>query len=190
MPNTLTGSIGVFSMLPNAQKLANEKLGVNFDTVRTHQHAITMSPYLDMSPDQKAMVQSETDAVYDQFLTIVSNGRGMTIEETHEIAQGRVWTGMAGKEIGLVDVIGDLEDAIKIAGDMAGLDKWKIKEYPSIKKEWYEDLIKGLNKGSSARALIPNDDLSRTLIKDYSELKSIIEMEGPQCRIPYLYKFN
>lgn len=190
MPNTLTGSIGVFSMLPNAQKLANEKLGVNFDTVRTHQHAITMSPYLDMSPDQKAMVQSETDAVYDQFLTIVSNGRGMTIEETHEIAQGRVWTGMAGKEIGLVDVIGDLEDAVKIAGDMAGLDKWKIKEYPSIKKEWYEDLIKGLNKGSSTRALIPNDDLSRTLIKDYSELKSILEMEGPQCRIPYLYKFN
>ena len=190
MPNTLTGSIGVFSMLPNAQKLASEKLGVNFDTVRTHQHAITMSPFLDMSPDQKAMVQSETDAIYDQFLTIVSNGRGMTIEETHEIAQGRVWTGMAGKEIGLVDVIGDLEDAIKIAGDMAGLDKWKIKEYPSIKREWYEDLIKGLNKGSSARALIPNDDLSRTLIKDYSELKSIMEMEGPQCRMPYMYKFN
>ena len=190
MPNTLTGSIGVFSMLPNAQKLANEKLGVNFDTVRTHQHSIMMSPFLDMSPAQKAMMQSETDAIYDQFLKIVADGRGMTIEETHEIAQGRVWTGLTGKEIGLVDVIGDLDDAIKIAGDMAGLEEWKIKEYPSIEKEWYEDLLKGLNKGSAAQALIPNDDISRALIKDYSELKSIMEMEGPQCRMPYIYKFD
>ncbi len=190
MPNTLTGSIGVFSMLPNAREMANDKLGVNFDTVQTHQHAITMSPFLEMSPAQKAMMQSETDAIYDQFLKIVAEGRGMTKEETHAIAQGRVWTGTAGKEIGLVDVIGDLEDAIKIAGDMAGLEEWKIKEYPSIKKEWYEDLVKGLNQSSSAQALLPNDDISRALIKDYSELKSIMEMEGPQCRMPYIYKFD
>ncbi len=190
MPNTLTGSIGVFSMMPNARELANDKLGVHFDTVRTHQNAIMMSPFLEMSPKQKAMLQSETDAIYDQFLKIVAEGRGMTIEETHAIAQGRVWTGTAGKEIGLVDVIGDLEDAIKIAGDMAGLDEWKIKEYPSIKKEWYEDILKGLNEGSSTQALIPNDDLSRALIKDYSELKSIMEMQGPQCRMPYIYKFD
>lgn len=190
MPNTLTGSIGVFSMLPNARELANDKLGVNFDTVRTHENSIMMSPFLEMSPKQKAMMQSETDAIYDQFLSIVANGRGMTIEETHEIAQGRVWTGLAGKEIGLVDVIGDLDDAVKIAGDMAGLEEWKIKEYPSIKKEWYEDILKNLNKGSSVQALLPNDDLSRALLKDYDELKSIMEMEGPQCRMPYIYKFD
>lgn len=190
MPNTLTGSIGVFSMMPNARVLANDKLGVHFDTVRTHQNAIMMSPFLEMTPKQKAMMQSETDAIYDQFLKVVADGRGMTIEETHTIAQGRVWTGNDGKEIGLVDVIGDLEDAIKIAGDMAGLEEWRIKEYPSIKKEWYEDIIKGLNQGSSAQALIPNDDLSRALIKDYGELKSLMEMEGPQCRMPYIYKFN
>ncbi len=190
MPNTLTGSIGVFSMMPNAQKLANEKLGVNFDTVRTHQHAITMSPFLDMSPAQKAMMQSETDAIYDQFLSIVADGREMTIEQVHEIAQGRVWTGNDGKEIGLVDVIGDLDDAIKIAGDMAGLEEWRIKEYPSIEKEWYEDLLKGFSKGSSAQALIPDDELSKSLIQDYNELKSLMEMKGPQCRVPYIYKFN
>lgn len=190
MPNTLTGSIGVFSMLPNARELANDKLGVNFDTVRTHENSIMMSPFLEMTPKQKAMIQSETDAIYDQFLSIVANGRGMTIEETHEIAQGRVWTGLAGKEIGLVDVIGDLDDAVKIAGDMAGLEEWKIKEYPSIKKEWYEDILKNLNKGSSVQALLPNDDLSRALLKDYDELKSIMEMEGPQCRMPYIYKFD
>ena len=190
MPNTLTGSIGVFSMLPNAQKLANEKLGVNFDTVRTHKHAIMMSPFLDMSPAQKAMMQSETDAIYDQFLGIVAEGRDMSVDEVHKIAQGRVWTGTAGKEVGLVDVIGDLDDAINIAGEMAGLEEWKIKEYPSIEKEWYEDLLKGFSKGSSAQALIPDDELSRALIKDYNELKSIMEMEGPQCRMPFIYKFN
>lgn len=190
MPNTLTGSIGVFSMLPNAQKMAKEKLGVNFDTVRTHQHAINMSPFLEMSPAQKEMMQSETEAIYDQFLDIVAQGRNMTVEEVHEIAQGRVWTGTAGKEIGLVDVIGDLDDAIKIAGEMAGLEKWKIKEYPSIEKEWYEDLLKGFSKGSSAQALIPDDELSKSLIQDYNELKSLMDMKGPQCRVPYIYKFN
>lgn len=190
MPNTLTGSIGVFSMLPNAKEMVNDKLGVNFDTVRTHENAIVMSPFLEMTPKQKAMMQSETDAIYDQFLQIVADGRGMTIEEAHEVAQGRVWTGVDGKENGLVDVIGDLDDAIAIASDMAGLDEYRIKEYPSIKKEWYEDLIKGLNKGGAAQALLPNDDLSRALIKDYDELKTIMEMKGPQCRMPFIYKFQ
>jgi len=83
MPNTLTGSIGVFSMLPNAKEMVNDKLGVNFDTVRTHENAIVMSPFLEMTPKQKAMMQSETDAIYDQFLQIVADGRGMTIEEAH-----------------------------------------------------------------------------------------------------------
>ena len=190
MPNTLTGSIGVFSMLPNAKEMVNDKLGVNFDTVRTHENAIVMSPFLEMTPKQKAMMQSETDAIYDQFLQIVADGRGMTIEEAHKVAQGRVWTGVDGKENGLVDVIGDLDDAIAIASDMAGLDEYRIKEYPSIKKEWYEDLIKGLNKGGAAQALLPNDDLSRALIKDYDELKTIMEMKGPQCRMPFIYKFQ
>ena len=190
MPNTLTGSIGVFSMLPNGKELANDKLGVNFDTVMTHQNAIMMSPFLEMSAKQKAMMQSETDAIYDQFLQIVADGRGMTVDEVNEVAQGRVWTGLDGKENGLVDVIGDLDDAVKIASEMADLEDYRIKEYPSIKKEWYEDLIKGLSQGSTAQALIPNDEMSRALLRDYDELKSIMEMKGPQCRMPYIYKFQ
>lgn len=190
MPNTLTGSIGVFSMMPNFTELTDKKMGIHFDSVKTHQFAINMTPFMDMTESEKRIMQSETDAIYDQFLQRVADGRGMTVEAVHEVAQGRVWTGTKGKEIGLVDVIGDLEDAIEIAKDMANIDEYRIKEYPIIKKEWYEDMIKALSQSSTAQMALPNNRYSNAVMQEYKQMQSLLNMTGPQAKLPYIYDFN
>jgi protease-4 len=107
--NTITGSIGVFFMVPNASELLNEKLGVNIDTVKTAKYATAFSPLLPWSSEEGVFAQKQTDMVYDKFLTVVSKGRHQSKDDIHAIAQGRVWSGARAKSNGLVDQIGDLD---------------------------------------------------------------------------------
>src|SRR5690606_15154805 len=100
-PTTITGSIGVFGMIPNLEKLAN-KWGINVEEVKTHQHAGGYSMLKELSPEAKAEIQESIERVYDTFITHVAEGRNMTKEQVDEIGQGRVWTGEKAKEIGLV----------------------------------------------------------------------------------------
>lgn len=190
MPNTLTGSIGVFTMLPNFKDLTNDKLGVTWDSVKTHQLAINSSLYLDMSQREKEIYQSETEAIYDRFLEIVAEGRGLSVDEVHAIAQGRVWTGDKAVEIGLADMVGDLDDALTIAADMAELEDYRVKEYPKIKKPWWQEIVKNLDAQAKVDMTLPNDQYSQAFMQEYRQMRSILEMTGPQMRLPYIYHFN
>ncbi|MEY2925112.1 MAG: signal peptide peptidase SppA [Bacteroidota bacterium] len=129
-PTTITGSIGVFGLIPNAQKLLNDKMGLNFEYIGTGEHSDIGRIDRNMTPTEREYIEQVIDKIYDTFLTRVSEGRKMTKEQVNEIAQGRVWTGIMAKEVGLVDELGGLEKAIEIAAKEANLEEYKLKEYP------------------------------------------------------------
>jgi len=189
-PNTLTGSIGVFMMFPNATELLNEKLGISFDEVKTHPMAVGLTPLKNLSDSEKALLQESTIEVYDTFLKRVSDGRGMSVEDVHEVAQGRVWTGTKAKELGLVDIIGDIDDAIKIAADVAGISEYKIKSFPEIEESFIDQLIKEFASAEDMNAKLGIDDTDLRLIKEYGEIKSLLLDRSPQARLPYILKFD
>jgi len=120
-PTTITGSIGVFGMLPYADELLKDKMGLGFDDVRTHSHAgIGLDAKLDAV--QMEAMNAAITSIYNDFVNIVGDGRGMSFEEVDAIARGRVWTGSDAVEVGLVDELGDLDAAIADAAARAGLD--------------------------------------------------------------------
>ncbi len=196
-PNTLTGSIGVFSMLPNIKKMMNEKIGITFDTVKTHKYAVNLSTVYELSDYEKKIMTESTDEIYKQFLIRVADGRGMKVEDVHKIAQGRVWTGNKAKELGLVDEIGFLSDAISIAAKKAKLSDYKIVEYPKIKKDIWQELIAGIAKSSSG----DEDDESgmymgmrlnkesKLMYDLYNKYKILLQSEGVQARMMIDVKF-
>jgi protease IV len=195
-PNTLTGSIGVFSMFPNFKKFMNDKMGITFDTVKTHNYAVNLSSVYNLSDYEMKIMTESTDDIYKQFLQRVADGRGMTVDDVHKIAQGRVWTGVKAKELGLVDAIGFLNDAIKIAAKKAKLEDYKIVEYPKIKKDMWQELFANIARSSSGE-----DDDSETymgvnlnkeskLMYDlYNKYKIMLESEGVQARMTIDVKF-
>lgn len=129
-PNTITGSIGVFGLLPNVQQLANRN-GVTWDTVKTGQYADITTISRPKTPQELAMIQKSVDRIYDEFITKVADSRKLDKAKVAEIAQGRVWSGKQAKNLGLVDEFGGLEAAIQDAAKRAKLDdKWTLDEYP------------------------------------------------------------
>ena len=131
-PNTITGSIGVFGLLFNAQKLANNN-GITWDAVKTGRYADLHTVSRSKSPQELALYQRSVDRIYNLFLNKVAQGRKLPEQKVAEIAQGRVWSGTAAKEIGLVDEIGGLDTAIAYAAGQAHLgDNWELKEYPRL----------------------------------------------------------
>lgn len=127
---TLTGSIGVFSVLPNPSRGLDEKLGIRFDTVRTGPYSADFTLMLPTTEREHQYLQARTNAYYELFLHKVAEGRSMTRDQVHAIAQGRIWSGQKAVELGLVDRIGTLEDAIAAAANLAGLEEYRIREYP------------------------------------------------------------
>ena len=189
-PNTLTGSIGVYMMFPNATKLMNEKLGITFDEVKTHPMAVGLTPVKNLSDSEKTLLQESTIEVYDTFLKRVADGRNMTVDQVHEVAQGRVWTGTKAKELGLVDIIGDLEEAIKIAAQSANLKEYKIKSLPEIKETFIDQVLKGIASSDDISAQLGINNSELQLIKEYGEIKSILLDRSPQARLPFIMKFD
>lgn len=130
MHNTITGSIGVFTIIPNMQEFFKNKLGVTFDGVKTADHANVMSVTKPLSDMERAFVQNEVDTIYQTFLTRVADGRKLSVTATDSIGQGRVWMGGKALQIGLVDKIGSLQDAINCAARMVKIKDYTLKEYP------------------------------------------------------------
>ena len=189
-PMTITGSIGVFSMFPEASKLFNDKLGINFDTVNTGALSSGFSATYPLGDIEKQILQRRADSTYRQFLTRVSNGRDMTIDQVNDIAQGRVWTGQRALQNGLVDVLGDLETAKSIAANMAGLTDYRVLEYPKV-KDPIEKLLEELMNPSD------NDVSSRLMQRElkewypyYKELKDIRDSKGLQMRMLQVVPFR
>lgn len=127
---TITGSIGVFGVIPNVEKLMN-KIGIRHEVVKTHPYADVLSNFLrPLDEEEKTILQEHVAEVYDVFLTRCSDGRGKTKEEIAEIAEGRVWSGEKALEIGLVDALGGLNDAIAYAAKNANLTDYAVEYYP------------------------------------------------------------
>ncbi len=186
--NTITGSIGVFGMIPNAGKFMREKLGITFDTLKTGKFSVAAQRniYYEYNDEEGAIIQQSIDTIYKNFLARVANGRKMTTEQVNEIAQGRVWTGRKALEIGLVDSIGGLQDAINTAAKFAKLKDYELVQYPKQKKPLQAllDKIKGGAGDDATKALI-KQQLGDQLFQQYLMLEKVRKMSGIQMRMPF-----
>jgi len=144
-PNSLTGSIGVFAMMPNLKEFSDEKLKIHFDSVKTHPYATAFDPFFEFSDAEHETLQKYIDKFYEKFLARVADGRDMTRDEVHAIAQGRIWTGRMAKEIGLVDELGEIDLAIEIGAEKAGLEEYKITNYPKFKKNVFQEALMNMD---------------------------------------------
>lgn len=184
-PNTITGSIGVFSMMINTSSFLKSKLGITFDGVKTAQYADLGNGNRPMTQQEKNLFQNDVDTTYHTFLKRVAEGRKKTIAEIDSIAQGRVWTGKRAISVGLVDANGNLKDAIAYAAKLAKSKSYYIKEYPQ-------------NKSFLEKLMDKNDDkkdIQNKLVKDaigdwqydiYTKVKSISTMcNSVQTRLPF-----
>ena len=180
-PNTLTGSIGVFGMIPSVQRCLETKLGVTVDVVKTNAHSDAISGMRPMSEEEYNLMQGSVDKTYDTFLTRVSDGRGLTKAQVDSIGQGRVWAGTDALHLGLVDKLGNMKDAIALAAELAGIDSYKLVYYPE-KKEWFETLFNKDKEENEISAAIRSElgDLYPT----YNALQQIIKSKGVQARMP------
>ncbi|MGK0366515.1 MAG: protease-4 [Saprospiraceae bacterium] len=183
--NTITGSIGVFGLFPITKELMNEKLHINFDSVKTSKFAASFSPTQEMTEEEKAIFQASTEDIYETFMTRVKDARGYpSLDAVNEIAQGRVWTGTKALEIGLIDRFGGLQDAIGAAASMAGLDEYRTSEYPKQK----EPLVKLIEELTGDKANISEKVVKAELgeyYQYYNQLKTWKEMKGVQAKMPF-----
>jgi protease-4 len=183
-PNTITGSIGVFGIIPNMGGFFKNKLGITFDGVKTAPYADGPNIYRPMNDVEKQIVQKSIDRIYLQFKQRVANGRKKDINYIDSIAQGRVWSGEDALRLGLVDRIGNLQDAINCAARMAKLDKYGLKEYPES-KSWLDNL---LHKQKSEPAVMIREQLGEEQYKIYAEMMRIKEMtNSTQARLPFQF---
>lgn len=187
-PNTITGSIGIFGMIPNANELLKNKLGINYDTVNIGKYASSINIFHDQTPQEAAIVQKSLDEGYEIFLDRVAKGRNMTRDQVHEVAQGRVWTGVKAKELGLVDEIGGLQSAMDHAAKLAEIDAFRIAEYPKV-KDPYQQLMERFLKPESAKAAILQKELG-DFYPFYKDVQEIINTKGPQARLPFVLQVN
>ncbi|MBD2211981.1 signal peptide peptidase SppA [Nostoc linckia FACHB-104] len=197
-PNTITGSIGVFGLLFNGQKLANDN-GVTWDSVKTGRYADSQTVSRPKSPEELALYQRSVNRIYNMFLNKVSQGRKLPGTRVAEIAQGRVWSGTAAKEIGLVDEIGGLSAAIEYAAKQAKLGKdWQVKEYPQNSS--FEERFFGISTQEARSVLgIPkaqvkqSNPLTAEFAKLQEELSVLQKMNDPQgvyARLPFNLKIE
>lgn len=184
-PTTITGSIGVFGMIPYTGKMFENKLGITFDRASTNSHSV-MSTNRKLTKEELAMIQSEVDSTYSQFLTRVSTGRKMSREQVNIIARGRVWTGLDAKEIGLVDQIGGLGDAIAHAAKLSDIKEARVLYYPLAKDDKFIELLEELNEGDDNSKIIrSNAKLPAELMEQYKRLQRISSMSRIQMRMPF-----
>jgi len=186
-PNTITGSIGVFGMVPILQKTMKENLGITMDTVRTGRYSAFGTPFLDFSPEESQMIQERVEWIYQDFLEKVAKGRKMTVEQVDAIAQGRVWAGEKARQIGLVDAMGGLARATASAAKLAGLEKYRTTEFPRT-KTGIEQLLEKFDRSSSnddeIRAMLIRSELG-DMYPVYKMLREAHRNQGIQARLPY-----
>lgn len=180
-PTTLTGSIGIFGMFPNAKGLA-DKIGVSFDVVKTNQYADFGMLARPMNNGEKGLVQMYVNRGYDLFLTRCSDGRGISKEELDKIAQGRVWTGSTAKELGLVDELGGLDKALEIAVAKAKVDAYTVMNYP--KKESFFESLMNTNPGNYIKARMLKGTMGE-IYQQFGALENFDKADRIQARIPF-----
>lgn len=190
-PNTITGSIGVFGLLPNIQQLANNN-GITWDTVKTARFADIQTVSRPKTPQELALVQKSVDRIYDQFLTRVADARKLPKTRVAEIAQGRVWSGKQAKAIGLVDELGGLEAAIQDAAKRANLgNKWELAEYP--KPPSFAELLFDPSGNQFRTFFATQDPILAELKKFKAELTILTALNDPRAayaRLPFNFRID
>lgn len=178
---TLTGSIGIFGMFPVVEKLLKDKIGLDFDVVKTNKLADLGSLSRSFSAEESAILQNYVNDGYDLFLKRCADGRNMSVEEIDRIGQGRVWTGSKAKELGLVDEIGDLDKAIEIAVQRAGLKEYSVEAYP-VASDFMTKLLEGEEKDYMESTV-------RKMMGEYYDcirfVRNIQECDNIQARLPF-----
>jgi protease-4 len=185
-PTTITGSIGVFGMVPNMSEFA-DRIGINAEQVGTNKRSMNYSLFEPMTDDFYNVTKEGIERVYSSFVTKVADGRNMTFEQVDEIAQGRVWTGVQALENGLVDELGGLEDAIKVAADLVDIDEYRVRSYPDYKKE-LKDMVSG--PFGSVKQQILEDEIGIENLKIYNRIQQFGDWKGLQTRLPFLLEIR
>jgi len=185
--NTITGSIGVFSVIPNAEKFLKNKVGITFDRVKTGQYADAPSATRALTVTEQRFLQAGVDSVYHTFKSRVAAGRQKSVDYIDSIAQGRVWTGADAIKVGLVDKIGTLNDALASAAKMAKLKGYTIKKYPES-KSFIEEFFEGYKNEVKTKAI--QQELGLEQWQVLQQIKSMKQLMGqPQARLP-IFEFN
>lgn len=182
-PTTLTGSIGIFGMFPNVEGLTN-KVGLSFDNVKTNKFSDYGDITRPMTVQEKAILQQYIERGYKLFLTRCSEGRNIPMESLEKIAEGRVWTGKQALEIGLVDAIGGLDDALKEAANLANLSEYSVYEYPKLENP-IEAFFKTQKEDITSRLLKEYLGTDFYLLKTIKDIKNLKEQDFIQARMPY-----
>jgi protease-4 len=185
-PTTISGSIGVFGLLPNAGKFIEQKLGLKTDVVKTNKNSDFPSFTRPMNSTEKAVMQMNIEQIYGDFISKVASGREMQDAQVDSIGQGRVWSGQNAREIGLIDEFGGLREAIKGAAELAGLTDYSLRELP-VSEDPYMKLLSQLS--GEVRLRILKNELGES-VRYYNILKEINEMTGIQARMPYFIEIN
>ena len=188
-PVTVTGSIGIFGLVPNISELLTDKLGVTFDGVQTHKNTTAIENLTLKKDTEREMMflQNSVNRGYDRFLKIVAEGRKKSVAQIHEVAQGRVWLAPDALKVGLVDEIGSLDDAVKKAAQLAKLQEYHTKNYPEP-APWYAKLME------QAEGKNYLDEELKTLLGDqyvqWTYLKTINKRNRIQAVMPYSIKMK
>lgn len=184
-PNTITGSIGIFGLIPNIEGL-NKKLGFNYDVVKTNKMSDAPSVNRAFRPEERALMQTYINHGYELFVKRCADGRGKTTDEIKAVAEGRVWTGTEALSIGLVDALGNLNDAVKIAAQKAELTDYQVRSYPE-KEDFATRLLKNL--GGDVESRILKSQMGENY-RIYKQVKSFEYLNGIQARLPYEIVFR
>ena len=179
---TITGSIGVFGMLPNFSTLS-EKIGIHTEQVSTHKNSANYSPFVPLTDAYREFTQESIERIYTTFVNRVAAGRKMTFEQVDEIGQGRVWTGAEALKIGLVDEIGGMDKALAEAAKLAKIKEYRTINFPEYEKE-FGDLFAGLGLASTKAAII-EEEVGAENYKIWKRLKEFSARTGIQTVLPY-----
>ncbi len=180
-PTTLTGSIGIFGMIPNAGGLLSDKIGINTSTVSTNPRAVPISVFSPMTPDQRAAMQAYVEQGYDLFTRRCAEGRNMSQDSIKAIAEGRVWDGAEALRIGLVDELGGLDAAIAGMAKKLNVESWTIAEYPVVEPKWYDVIIEA---GADLKASAVREELGE-MSSIYETLARVKGMAPVQARMDF-----
>lgn len=185
--NTITGSIGVFGMLPNLHQLAN-KIGINAEQIKTHENAQGYTPFEPIDDKYKGFATEGVEHIYTTFVSRVAAGRKMTTAQVDSIAQGRVWSGSEAIKIGLVDKIGGMEEAIKEAASLSKTKKYRTVNYPEYEKTM-DDILANFGLAQSREAII-KEEIGTANYEVLKKLKTAINQKGIQARMTFEIKIN
>ena len=184
-PTTITGSIGVFGTVPNIAELASD-IGINAEQVGTNKNSVDYSLFEPMTDTFRSTMQEGIESIYTTFLQRVSQGRGITMAEADSVAQGRVWSGVDAKRIGLVDELGNLDDAIAEAANMAELEEYGVKNYPKY-KSGFEQFMEDFGGASlKTKESLIEQEIGHEAYSVLKQVKSAMEQKGVQARMPFV----